>query len=92
MKALPVSLLTSFLAFAPMLNAADDIRRSIASDYDQNLEALFVHFHQNPELSNFEFETAKRLAAEIRRWVMKSQRASVAPASSPSWKTVTGQP
>ncbi len=66
MKPLPVSLLTSFLAFAPMLNAADDLRSSIASDYDQNLEALFVHFHQNPELSNFEFETAKRLAAEIR--------------------------
>ena len=65
MKALPVSLLTTFLVFAPILDAADDLRRSIASDYDQNLEALFVHFHQNPELSNFEYETANRLAAEI---------------------------
>ena len=35
-------------------------------DYDQNLRELFLHFHRNPELSNLEFETAKRLAAEIR--------------------------
>ena len=66
MKVLPVTLLTSLLALAPILHAADDLRSSIASDYDQNLEALFIHFHQNPELSNFEFKTAKRLAAEIR--------------------------
>jgi hippurate hydrolase len=26
---------------------------------------LFFHFHQNPELSNFEFKTAERLAGEI---------------------------
>lgn len=65
MKAMPVSLLTCLLAFAPAISTADDLRSSIASDYDQNLEALFVHFHQNPELSNFEFETARRLAEEI---------------------------
>ncbi len=65
MKAMPVSLLTCWLAFAPAISAGDDLRSSIASDYDQNLEALFVHFHQNPELSNFEFETARRLAEEI---------------------------
>ena len=66
MKALPLSLLTSLLAFAPTIQAAGDLRSSIAADYDQNLEALFVHFHQNPELSNLEFETARRLATEIR--------------------------
>ncbi len=43
-----------------------DLRAAIASDYAENLEPLFVHFHENPELSNLEFETAKRLAAEIR--------------------------
>jgi amidohydrolase len=66
MKALHLALLTSILSFAPAIQADDDLRGSIARDYDNNLEALFVHFHQNPELSNFEFETAKRLAKEIR--------------------------
>ncbi len=42
-----------------------DLHSAIAADYEENLGPLFVHFHQNPELSNFEFETSKRLAAEI---------------------------
>ena len=46
--------------------AADGLRESIAADYDSRLSPLFIHFHQNPELPNFEFETARRLAAEIR--------------------------
>jgi hippurate hydrolase len=46
--------------------AADGLRESIAEDYAARLSPLFIHFHQNPELPNFEFETAKRLAAEIR--------------------------
>ena len=46
--------------------AEDDLRSAVAADYENNLEALFKHFHQNPELSHREFETAKRLAAEIR--------------------------
>ena len=45
---------------------ADGLRESIAEDYAARLSPLFIHFHQNPELPNFEFETAKRLAAEIR--------------------------
>ncbi len=45
--------------------ALDDLRTSIDADYAANLEALYLHFHQNPELSNFEFATAKRLSAEI---------------------------
>ena len=65
MKALPIALLTSTLAFIPHSQAADSLRDSIASDYDYNLDTLFLHFHQNPELSHFEFETSKRLAAEI---------------------------
>jgi amidohydrolase len=65
MKALPIALLTSILAFIPSLHAADDLRGSIAADYESNLEELFLHFHQNPELSNLELETAKRLAEEI---------------------------
>ena len=66
MRSLIISLLTVALAFAPGASAADSLRDSIAADYDNHLEALFFHFHENPELSNFEFETSKRLAAEIR--------------------------
>jgi amidohydrolase len=42
------------------------LRAAIAADYGDTLEALFLHFHANPELSGFEVETSKRLAAEIR--------------------------
>jgi len=65
MKALSIALLAAILTFVPTTHAADSLRDSIATDYDSNLEELFLHFHQNPELSNFEFETAKRLAEEI---------------------------
>ncbi len=41
------------------------LREAIAEDYPY-LETLFKHFHANPELSLREFETAKRLAAELR--------------------------
>jgi len=65
MKALTATLLTLLLIHAPSA-FADDLRESVAIDYDENLEPLFLYFHAHPELSNFEFETAKRLAAEIR--------------------------
>jgi len=42
------------------------LRSDIAKDYDANLGSLYKHFHANPELSFKEFETAKRLASEIR--------------------------
>lgn len=44
----------------------EDIKASVAQDYKAKLKDLFIHFHQNPELSFKEFETSKRLAAEIR--------------------------
>lgn len=44
----------------------EDLQEAIAKDYKANLEPLFVHFHKNPELSFREFETAKRLAKELR--------------------------
>jgi amidohydrolase len=46
--------------------SADTLRDSIAKDYSENLAELYLHFHQNPELSFREFETSKRLANEIR--------------------------
>ena len=51
--------------------AADDLgdrlAAAVAADYETELEDLFVHFHRNPELSFREVETAKRLAAELRK-------------------------
>lgn len=44
--------------------AADDLTDAIADDYSY-LGPLFVHFHQNPELSFVETKTAARLAAEL---------------------------
>ncbi len=55
----------ALLAACPAL-AQSDLRSAIKADYEENLKALFEHFHQNPELSHREFKTAERLAAEIR--------------------------
>lgn len=45
---------------------ASELRDAISSDYDSYLWPLFDHFHRNPELSTVEFETAKRMAGELR--------------------------
>ena len=39
---------------------------AVSADYDNYLEDLFVHFHQNPELSFLETRTAARMAKELR--------------------------
>ncbi|MCR9279731.1 MAG: amidohydrolase [Pseudomonadaceae bacterium] len=51
---------------APALAADNQLRLEIASHYERELADLFEHFHRNPELSNREFKTSKRLAREIR--------------------------
>ncbi len=43
-----------------------DLRADIERDYRDYLAPLFEHFHRNPELSTVEFETAARMAAELR--------------------------
>lgn len=40
-------------------------RDAILNDYNDYLKPLYLHFHQNPELSMAEFSTAKRLAQEF---------------------------
>ena len=52
--------------FLSNTQAAEYLRESIANDYEENLEEMYLHFHRNPELSNLESETAKRLSTEIR--------------------------
>ncbi|MEM9234665.1 MAG: M20/M25/M40 family metallo-hydrolase, partial [Pseudomonadota bacterium] len=47
--------------------SAQTLREAVAADYEENLEDLFIWFHQNPELSLIETRTAKRLAREIRK-------------------------
>ena len=65
------------LASTPMAATADDhagagaidheaLAAQIEADYDNYLAPLFVHFHQNPELSFLENETAARMALELR--------------------------
>ncbi len=46
--------------------SASDLRAAISKDYEGHLAKLFDHFHRNPELSTVEFETAKRMAQELR--------------------------
>lgn len=43
-----------------------EIQAAVEADYDGYLAPLFVHFHQNPELSFLENETAARMAQELR--------------------------
>jgi amidohydrolase len=60
-----VALLGALLLAIPPVSA-DELSDSIEQDYDTYLADLWDHFHRNPELSLVEFETAKRMAAELR--------------------------
>ena len=62
-----VLLASSAVVLGPgRVDADSAIRGAVEDDYRDHLGDLFVHFHQNPELSFRETETAKRLAAELR--------------------------
>lgn len=60
------SIIFSSMALAMVPSQASDISTAIDKDYQQHLAPLWDHFHQNPELSLMEFNTAKRLAKELR--------------------------
>ncbi len=60
-----VALLGALLICIPPASAAE-LADSVKQDYDEYLADLWDHFHRNPELSLVEFETAKRMAAELR--------------------------
>lgn len=54
------------LAIANIQTAfADTVQDAVARDYEQHLAPLFVHFHQNPELSLIETKTSDRMAKEL---------------------------
>ena len=56
----------ALLAAAPAAAQDRAVEQAVASDYEAHLEDLFLHFHQNPELSFLETDTAARMAAELR--------------------------
>lgn len=57
-------LLTWFCLFSGQL-LATDLSTAISQDYKKVLGPLWEHFHKNPELSQMEYKTAKRLAKEL---------------------------
>jgi amidohydrolase len=54
------------LSWPALAETSAALKKSVQKDYDEHLGILFDHFHRNPELSMMEFETAKRLAQELR--------------------------
>lgn len=61
-------LATALFMAATSAFAADmstELRANVQADYEANLSSLFVHLHENPELSFQEFETSKRIASEL---------------------------
>ncbi|MFW2350846.1 amidohydrolase [Qipengyuania sp.] len=58
--------LAAALAASPAAADPAAVEQAVEADYDDHLEALFLHFHAHPELSFLETETAKRMAAELR--------------------------
>jgi len=66
MKIFLVLMLGAYSIGLSNTQAQTSLREEIAKDYQENLEPLFKYFHANPELSHREFETSKRLAAEIK--------------------------
>ena len=65
-KLMTLGLIIAAAGLASTATADEALRKDIASDYENNLEALFTHFHKNPELSFKESKTADRLAKEIK--------------------------
>lgn len=59
-------MLGAMIAGPAPLMADAALRSAVEADYRDHLGDLFVHFHQNPELSFLERATAKRLAEELR--------------------------
>lgn len=64
-KMIAASLLLTAASITAQAADLPDLRKSIAADYDANLKDLFIHFHENPELSFREFKTAERLGKEL---------------------------
>ena len=58
--------LAALAVFCATTATSGELSESVRKDYDEHLGDLWDHFHRNPELSTVEFETAKRMAKELR--------------------------
>ncbi|PEQ10776.1 peptidase M20 [Novosphingobium sp. PC22D] len=65
-KTMTLALALAAGAIPPQVLAADGLSEAVAADYDAKLEALFLDFHRNPELSHKELRTAGIIARELR--------------------------
>jgi len=68
-RTLAVALLA--LGLAGEARAGSTLAADVEKDYRANLEPLFVHFHQNPELSFKESKTGARMAQELKKLGLK---------------------
>ncbi len=59
------SLMLAGMMMSVPLGASADLDQRVDALYDEELEDLFLWFHQNPELSHMEHKTAARLADEL---------------------------
>lgn len=64
-KVLTQGVLVTLFVLATPASIAASLSDDVRSLYDKKLKDLFVHFHQNPELSFKEDKTAKRLGDEL---------------------------
>jgi hippurate hydrolase len=64
MKTIRTVIVLTGILLAPFVQA--DLNDDIEADYDEYLASLFDHFHRNPELSLVEYQTAARMAQELR--------------------------
>ncbi len=60
-----IAIIFTLTIMAYPAHAFDSLKQTVAKDYDNYLSDLFVHFHENPELSHQEQKTAARLAKEL---------------------------
>ena len=65
MRSLIKTSLMSFVLASPLAMASSELTDRVEQLYEEQLDDLFLWFHQNPELSMMEFETSKRLASEL---------------------------
>jgi hippurate hydrolase len=56
----------SHRALGGQADTYETLKKAIQEDYSY-LEDLYVHYHQNPELSFYEKETAQRMASELQK-------------------------
>ena len=62
----PAAAALALASLAAPAAAAPDFAAAVKADYDRDLEALFLDFHRNPELSFKESRTAAVMAKQLR--------------------------